>query len=65
MSAESVSMIHEQSERQRQLNEIVRGTERLRAAKKSGRLIRLSRGDAMAIRALSKSSRPLHPGIDL
>jgi hypothetical protein len=37
-------LIHEQSERQRQLNEIVRGTEQFRAAKKSGKLIPLQRG---------------------
>ena len=37
-------LIDEQSERQRQLNEIVRGTEQFRAAKKSGKLIRLQRG---------------------
>jgi hypothetical protein len=42
-------LIHEQSNRQRQLNEIVRGTEQFRAAKKSGKLIRLSRGDGMAL----------------
>jgi TolB-like protein len=42
-------LIHEQSERQRQLNKIVRKTEQFRSAKKSGKLIRLSRGDGMAL----------------
>ena len=32
-------LIHEQSEQQQQLNQIVRGTEQFRAAKKSGKLM--------------------------
>jgi hypothetical protein len=42
-------LIHEQSELQRQLNEVVRDTEQFRVAKKSGKLIRLPRGDGIAL----------------
>ena len=41
--------IHEQSELQRQLNEVVRGTELSRVAKKSGKLVRLPAGDGIAM----------------
>jgi hypothetical protein len=49
-------LIHEQGERQRQLNEIVRGTEQFRAAKKSGKLIRLQRGMGWPYAFLIRSS---------
>ena len=40
----STLLIHEQREKQRQLNEVVQGTERFRVAKKSRELIRLPGG---------------------
>ena len=40
--------IHEQSELQR-VNEVVRGTEQSRVAKKSGKLVRLPAGDGIAM----------------
>jgi hypothetical protein len=42
-------LIHEQREKQRQLNEVVHGTERFRVAKKSRELIRLPGGDGIAM----------------
>jgi len=42
-------VIDQQSELQRQLSETVRDTEQFRAAKKSGKLIRLPRGDGVAL----------------
>ena len=42
-------LIHEQSELQQRLNEIVRGTNQFRAADAQGKLIRLPTGDGMAL----------------
>src|SRR5262249_6332139 len=42
-------LIDQQTELQRQLSEIVRNTEQFREAKKSGKLIRLPRGDGIAL----------------
>jgi TolB-like protein/Flp pilus assembly protein TadD len=42
-------LIHEQSELQQRLNEIVRSTEQFRAADAQGKLIRLPTGDGMAL----------------
>jgi TolB-like protein len=58
-------LIHEQSERQQQLNEIVRSTEQFRSAKKSGKLIRLSRGDGMALVFFNTVEAPVQCALEI
>ena len=58
-------LIHEQSERQQQLNQIVRGTEQFRAAKKSGKLIRLSRGDGIALVFFNTVEAPVQCALEI
>ena len=54
----SKSVINEQSEMLRQLNQIVRDTDQVRAAEAAGKLIRLPTGDGMALRSLLRRPRP-------
>src|SRR5215470_8729880 len=58
-------LIHEQSERQRQLNEIVRNTEQFRTAKKSGKLIRLPRGDGIALVFFNTVEAPVRCALEI
>jgi Predicted integral membrane protein len=58
-------LIHEQSERQQQLNEMVRRTEQFRSAKKSGKLIRLSRGDGMALVFFNTVEAPVQCALEI
>jgi serine/threonine-protein kinase len=58
-------LIHEQSELQRQLNDIVRGTEQFRAAKKSGKLIRLPRGDGIALVFFNTVEAPVRCALEI
>ena len=52
-------LIHEQSELQKSLNEIVRGTDQFRAAEGQGKLIRLPTGDGMALVFLNDPKAPI------
>src|SRR5215471_6748411 len=63
--AYSKLLIHEQSERQRQLNEIVRNTEQFRTAKKSGKLIRLPRGDGIALVFFNTVEAPVQCALEV
>ena len=58
-------LIHQQSELQRQLNEVVRGTEPFRAVKKTGKLIGLPRSDGLApvYAAISASNKSLQAAL--
>ena len=58
-------LIHEQSELQRRLNEIVRDTEQFRAAKKSGKLIRLPRGDGIALVFFNNVEAPVRCALEV
>ena len=58
-------LIDQQSELQRQLNEIVRDTEQFRAAKKSGKLIRLSRGDGIALVFFNTVEAPVRCALEV
>ena len=52
-------LIHEQSERLRTLNEIVRGTEQVRTAEADGKLLRLPTGDGGALVFQSSPESPV------
>src|SRR5262245_29863457 len=58
-------LIHEQSELQRRLNEIVRDTEQFSAAKKSGKLIRLPRGDGIALVFFNNVEAPVRCALEV
>jgi len=58
-------LIHQQSELQRQANEIVRGTDQFRAAKKAGKLIRLPRGDGLALVFLNTVEAPVRCALEV
>jgi TolB-like protein/Tfp pilus assembly protein PilF len=58
-------LIDQQSELQRQLSEIVRDTEQFRAAKKSGKLIRLPRGDGIALVFFNTVEAPVQCALEV
>src|SRR5215813_3371030 len=58
-------LIDQQSEVQRQLSEIVRDTEQFRAAKKSGKLIRLPRGDGIALVFFNTVEAPVRCALEV
>src|SRR5499427_10663171 len=58
-------LIDQQSELQRQLSEIVRDTDQFRAAKKSGKLIRLPRGDGLALVFLNTVEAPVRCALEV
>jgi len=58
-------LIDLQSELQRQLSEIVRDTEQFRAAKKSGKLIRLPRGDGIALVFFNTVEAPVQCALEV
>jgi adenylate cyclase len=58
-------LIDRQSELQRQLSEIVRDTEQFRAAKKSGKLIRLPRGDGIALVFFNTVEAPVRCALEI
>jgi serine/threonine-protein kinase len=58
-------LIDQQSELQRQLSEIVRDTEQYRAAKKSGKLIRLPRGDGIALVFFNTVEAPVRCALEV
>src|SRR5215468_6820889 len=58
-------LIDQQTELQRQLSEIVRETEQFRAAKKSGKLIRLPRGDGIALVFFNTVEAPVRCALEV
>src|SRR5262249_42768633 len=58
-------LIDQQSELQRQLSEIVRETDQFRAAKKSGKLIRLPRGDGIALVFFNTVEAPVQCALEI
>jgi TolB-like protein/Flp pilus assembly protein TadD len=61
----SKSVINEQSEMLRQLNQIVRDTDQVRAAEAAGKLIRLPTGDGMALAFFTTPDAPLRCAIEI
>src|SRR5438045_3828611 len=61
----SKSVINEQSEMLRQLNQIVRDTDQVRAAEAAGKLIRLPTGDGMALAFFTNPEAPLKCAIEV
>jgi TolB-like protein/Flp pilus assembly protein TadD len=61
----SKSLINEQSEMLRQLNQIVRDTAQVRAAEAAGKLIRLPTGDGMALAFFTTPDAPLRCAIEI
>src|SRR6266567_4160660 len=61
----SKSLINEQSEMLRQLNQIVRDTGQVRAAETAGKLIRLPTGDGMALAFFTTPDAPLRCAIEI
>jgi TolB-like protein/tetratricopeptide (TPR) repeat protein len=61
----SKSLINEQSEMLRQLNQIVRDTPQVRAAEAAGKLIRLPTGDGMALAFFTTPDAPLRCAIEI
>jgi TolB-like protein len=57
--------VDEQSERLRQLNQIVRGTEQFRVAEAADKLIRMPTGDGMALAFFRSQDEPLHCAIEV
>ncbi|CAN5121814.1 hypothetical protein BH20VER2_BH20VER2_07340 [soil metagenome] len=58
-------LINEQSEVLRRLNDVVRGTEQVRAAEASGQLIRLPSGDGAALVFRNSPEAPAHCAIEI
>jgi TolB-like protein len=58
-------LIDKQTELQRRLSEIVRDTEQFRAAKKSGKLIRLPRGDGIALVFFNTVEAPVRCALEV
>jgi class 3 adenylate cyclase len=58
-------VINEQSEMLRQLNQIVRDTDQVRAAEAAGKLIRLPTGDGMALAFFTTPDAPLRCAIEI
>ena len=61
----SKSLINEQSEMLRQLNQIVRDTAQVRAAEAAGKLIRLPTGDGMALAFFTTPDAPLRCAVEI
>ena len=61
----SKSLINEQSEMLRQLNQIVRATTQVRAAEAAGKLIRLPTGDGMALAFFTTPDAPLRCAVEI
>jgi len=61
----SKSLINEQSEMLRQLNQIVRETAQVMAAEAAGKLIRLPTGDGMALAFFTTPNAPLRCAIEI
>src|SRR5206468_6737695 len=58
-------LTNEQREIQRVLNEIVRGTDRFRAAETTGKLIRLPVGDGMALVFFENPEAPVRCALEI
>jgi TolB-like protein/Flp pilus assembly protein TadD len=61
----SKSLINEQSEMLRQLNQIVKDTSQVKAAEVTGQLVRLPTGDGMALAFFTTPDAPLHCAIEI
>src|SRR5438067_4947005 len=61
----SKSLINEQSEMLRQLNQVVRDTDQVKAAEAAGRLVRIPTGDGMALGFFTTPDAPLRSAIEI
>ena len=61
----SKSLINEQSEMLRQLNQVVRDTAQVKAAEAAGRLVRIPTGDGMALGFFTTPDAPLRSAIEI
>ena len=61
----SKSLINEQSEMLRQLNQVVRDTAQVKAAEAAGKLIRIPTGDGMALGFFTTPDAPLRCAIEI
>jgi len=61
----SKSLINEQSEMLRQLNQLVRSTAQVKAAEAAGKLIRIPTGDGMALGFFTTPDAPLRCAIEI